>query len=240
MWLNKNHLVIQERLKRKQLNIVVTGGSKGLGRSLAKEFTLFGDNVTILSRSNGYNISDKVQLRETIDKIAPIDIWINNAAVSGGYNTLQDTSIDKIEEIILTNFLGTCLATKIIYDIMKKQISGGSIYNIAGAGSNGFPTPKFAVYGATKAGISQFTRSIQIEACDKVKLSMVSPGMMMTDLLTENLDPVILNKIKPFISDPEDVGKHLAGKIRESYYLMNTTKIEYFKFNFRKIFEKLI
>ena len=61
---------------------------------------------------------------------------------------------------------------------------------------------------------------------------MVSTGMMMTDLLTENLNPVILNKIKLFVSDPEDVGKHLAGKIRKSYYTMNTNAINYFNLNF--------
>ena len=120
---------------------------------------------------------------------------------------------------------------------------GLAIYNIAGAGSNGFSTPNFAVYGATKAGISQFTRSFQSEiaaaaADEKVTTSMVSPGMIMTDLLIENLDKRIFEKIKPFISDPEVVGQNLAGKIRNSYYNADSCKIDYLTLDV--IFEKLV
>ena len=245
MWLlHKNRPIVQERLKHKQLNVVITGGSKGLGKSLAKEFESFGDHVTVLSRSSGYNgfscdVSNKTQLQHTINKVGkPIDIWINNAAQSGGYNLLEDTSIEKIEEIILTNLVATCVASKIVYEIMKNQPSGGAIYNIAGAGSNGFATPNFAIYGATKAGITQFTKSFRSEINEKVNINMVSPGMMMTDLLIENLDLAILEKIEPFISNPEVVGKNLASKIRNSYYNAETCRIDYL--TLETVLEKLV
>ena len=57
--------------------------------------------------------------------------------------------------------LGTILATKVATEIIKNQSKSGHIINLAGAGSNGQSSYYYSAYGASKAGIVQFTRTIQ-------------------------------------------------------------------------------
>lgn len=59
-----------------------------------------------------------------------------------------------------------------------------------GAGADGSPTPQYAAYGATKAGVAHLIKSLLAEqskeARKKVKLHTLSPGMVLTELLLEN------------------------------------------------------
>jgi chlorophyll(ide) b reductase len=91
-----------------------------------------------------------------------------------------------VEDIIDTNIKGSILSTKHAVDLIMQSKQIGHVFNIAGAGSNGMPTSNYAVYGATKAGISQFTKTLQKELHkNDIGIHIISPGMMITDLLVE-------------------------------------------------------
>ncbi len=221
-----------ERMKNKTLNVVITGGSRGLGKTLAIEFEKNKANVCVLSRSkielnNIKNIQCDVSKVSEIknalniikDTYPTIDIWINNAGISGGYRPIIDLSDKNVEDIINTNLLGTSLCCKSVYDFMSKQRSGGAIFNLAGAGSDGGATPQYSVYGSTKAAIVQFTKSLQQEWKESnVDIHVISPGMMVTDLLLENMNDNIYEHIEFLLKHPEDVARLLVPRIKNVYY----------------------
>lgn len=247
--INRTNLQLDRQVKNK-LNVVITGGTRGLGRAFANEFTKKGDNVFILSRSQKdinelsnennkiigkqCNIQDINELKyvinnDILNEFNTIDIWINNAGVSGGSRELIELDDTKIEDIINTNLLGTCISCKYMYEIMSTQNTGGSIFNLAGAGSNGTSTPNYSVYGATKAGIIQLSKSLQKEwEKSNVDLHIISPGMMLTELLTDNISNETLEFIEFLCSHPELVALQLVPKIRKTYY--NVHEKQYIKF----------
>lgn len=206
----------------KQLNIVITGGSRGLGSALSHHMSRRGHNVIILSRYSRIpcDVGDPYQIQNAISKItSPIDIWINNAGQSGGSNKLLDLDNQSIENIIKTNILGTTVCCKEAFKVMREQPNGGAIFNLSGAGSDGLPTPNYAVYGATKAAINQLTRSLQNEWKDTdVNLHMISPGMMFTDLLLKNMDDQTYKTIEFICDAPDTVAKDIVPQIEEIYY----------------------
>lgn len=234
----RNALKLQ-RSQRESLNVVITGGTRGLGRAFAEEFSRYGDQVFVLARNpvdiaslmktqpsiQGFpcDVGDKLDLHRNLKAITSmvdgIDIWINNAGISGGSRNLLDLADETIEDIVKTNLFGTCMTCKFVHEVMIKQPQGGAIFNLAGAGSDGSPTPSYPVYGASKAGIVQLSKSLQKEWKDtNVDVHIISPGMMLTDLLMDNL-PIDTMKVIDFLcSHPEIVALHLVPRIRNAYF----------------------
>lgn len=215
----------EERYNKKQLNVVITGGSCVLGKAFANEFAKKGDNVckdNYLINGKQCDIKNKDELQYVINndilkKFNTIDIWINNAGVSGGSRPLLDLDDNKIEDIINTNLVGTCISCKYMYEIMNLQNTGGSIFNLAGAGSDGSASPLYSIYGSTKAGIVQLSRSLQNEWKNtNVDLHVISPGMMLTDLLTENANDEVIKFVHFLCTQPELVAMHLVPTVRRT------------------------
>lgn len=248
------------RLQKTNLNVVITGGTRGLGKSMVNEFAKR-DNVFVISRSQDdidlmcqknkkiqgiqCDVSNKTRLISCINdnilnKFDNIDIWINNAGISGGSRKITELDDDKIENIISTNLLGTSICCKNVFEIMKKQDTGGSIFNLAGAGSNGTATPLYSVYGSTKAAIVQLSRSLQKEWKDtNVDLHIISPGMMLTELLLENNTDKTIEFIKFLCTNPDIIAEEIVPKIRDTYY--NNYDKQYIKYlTLYRIIEKFI
>ncbi|KAJ6801287.1 chlorophyll(ide) b reductase NOL, chloroplastic [Iris pallida] len=171
-------------------NVLITGSTKGIGYSLAKEFLKAGDNVIVCSRSAD-RVESAVQnlkqefgehcvwgtvcdVREGKDvkalvsfareKLNYIDIWINNAGSNAySYKPLAETTDDDLMEVVATNTLGLMICCREAINMMLNQPRGGHIFNIDGAGSDGRPTPRFAAYGATKRSVVHLTKSLQAE-----------------------------------------------------------------------------
>lgn len=98
-----------------------------------------------------------------------------------------DASPEDAIEIIETNVLGTMLGIREAIRVMRDQETGGHIWSMDGAGADGNPTPRFAVYGATKRSLAQFNKSIRAElksmGLNKIGVHDLSPGMVTTELL---------------------------------------------------------
>lgn len=228
--------VRQMREFKKELNVVITGGSRGFGRYLAEEFVKKNHRVVTISRrplsdSVSWNhviadISSTKQLSHAFDDAMflhgdRIDIWINNAAMSGGYKSFVDFEDKEIQDIIAINLTAPMFFTKKAFDIMSMQCTGGDVFNIVGAGSNGKGTPNFALYGATKAGIKQFSMTLHKELeHNTTQIHLLSPGMMDTDLLMKSLPINIKELIAPFVTKPEAVAQELIDGILQTYYDM--------------------
>ena len=64
-----------------------------------------------------------------------------------------DFTPQQLQRVVSTNMTGTLLCTRAAMQVMQKQEGGGHIFNMDGAGADGMPTPQYAAYGATKAGM---------------------------------------------------------------------------------------
>lgn len=225
--------------------IVITGSTRGIGFGLADAFLERGCAVVISGRvSESVNhaveelsskhdpacvmgqpcdVTDYQQLQAlwdaTANRFEHIDIWINNAGLGNIYRPAWLQTPEQMESIISTNVLGTMYGTTVAYRAMLQQ-NFGQIFNMLGAGSDGRTKQGMTIYGSSKAGIDYFTRSMLAEVSEDspVLLGTLSPGMVVTDLLTHAYeDPTELEKYKSIfniIADRvEAVSPWLADRI---------------------------
>ncbi len=187
---------------------VIIGSSSGIGFGLATEFLKRGFSVTISGRNvekldraeenliNNFSAeqinkqvcdvrfcSEIVALWNSANKrFGKVDIWVNNAGVGQDYIYVKDFKEETVNNLIDINIKGTINASRIVYN--KMQVQGfGAIYNMEGFGSDGRKMAKLSIYGTTKAALTYFTKSfIKETKNDNVIVSLISPGMVITDL----------------------------------------------------------
>ncbi|GLI58802.1 hypothetical protein VaNZ11_000568 [Volvox africanus] len=249
---------------RQPITVIITGGSRGLGKAMAREFLAAGDRVLITSRTQEAVDVAVSELREEVaagtlgtrgsvdddedagggksypqvvgvvcDVSEPaavaaveaaalkafgrVDAWVNNAAYSGSFRFMVEQCDEQIEQVVYTNLLGTLLCTRQAISLFDRQREGGHVFNIDGAGADGFPTPNYAAYGATKAGITQLTATLQRElAGTPVRLHTVSPGMILTDLLLEGASTANKQAFNILCEHPETVAAFLVPRIKSA------------------------
>jgi NAD(P)-dependent dehydrogenase (short-subunit alcohol dehydrogenase family) len=187
---------------------VVTGGSRGLGSAIARLYGSEGARVVIASRSStavaeavdalrhdgidasgqacDVSVRDEVdQLRQlALDTYGRLDIWVNNAGLSGVYGPAVDVPPDRFEAVVGTNVLGTYHGTISALEVLIPQGSG-HIVNILGRGDKN-PVPFQTAYAASKTWIRAFTLAIATENENTgVHIHALNPGLVQTDMLTQ-------------------------------------------------------
>ncbi len=187
-------------------NVVVTGGSRGLGLGIARKLSAEGYRVIALARTETSQltaamreaaagsfhfvpfdlaqIDDIATLVKTVRKqFGPIYGLVNNAAVSfGGALSLMHNS--KIEQMVRLNTLSPIVLTKYVVRSMMAD-GGGRIVNIASIiGFTGYSG--LAGYAATKASMLGFTRSLAREVGRTgINVNSVAPGFLDTEMTQE-------------------------------------------------------
>jgi len=189
---------------------LITGGSSGIGYSLARHLVLCGSSVVLLARNRdrlqsalteleqhrisssqvirtlAVDIQDGDSLQNALRDLigdAPIDILINSAGiVHPGY--FEEQSIEQITETININLLGAIRVTKAILPILRKR-GNGHIVNISSvAGFVG--VFGYAAYSGSKFGLWGFSESLRAEMKRyQVNVSVVFPPDTDTPMLTE-------------------------------------------------------
>ena len=182
--------------------VVVTGGSKGIGKSLALSFKRNGAQVIICSRNddefdslNKENIlavkadvtkeSDLNNLMHIVlEKYGHVDYWINNAGIWMPYSSIEETDWDRAHELIEVNLFGTIYGSKVALIQMRKQ-NFGVIVNILSvralggmAGASAYCASKYAANGFTKSLIKE------VEGTN-IKVLSVYPEKVKTNLFDE-------------------------------------------------------
>ena len=218
-------------------NVVITGGSSGIGKAVAGEFLRRGDNVIIASKNyikmkRTHNELNKIDscgqcYSYRFDVTRPkdcqklvnyatsvfdnVDIWINNAGTNGfKYAKLSEFDVHEYDNIVSANLLGTIYCCKYILPIFHNQMNG-TLVNLEGAGSNGLATPLYSVYGATKSGITQLTKSLRKEnEHDDVYICLLSPGMVLTNLLVSDADNQTKQIFNIFCEDTSTISKFIV------------------------------
>jgi short-subunit dehydrogenase len=194
--------------------VVITGATRGFGYAIAEAMLNAGAKVVISGRSEETltnamktleshgtvtgQISDVREegqvyalARFAVQSFGHIDIWINNAGYSSAAGLMIETPPGQAIDMFLANDMGTLYGSQaaLYFMLPRKE---GTLVNIYGNGSFLRPASPTGLYGATKAWLTSFTRSLSKEISGSgVKLIGFSPGMMLTDMLT---NPVVIGE----------------------------------------------
>lgn len=194
--------------------VVITGATRSFGYTIAEAMLKAGATVVISGRSEDAvgkaikslenlgtikgqicDVRQEAQVyalaRFAIQSFGHLDIWVNNAGYSAAASLMLETNPEQAVDMFLTNDMGTLYGSQAALYFMKPR-GEGTLVNMYGNGSFLRPASPTGLYGATKAWITSFTRSLAKELKGSgIKLIGFSPGMLMTDMLT---NPVVIGE----------------------------------------------
>jgi NAD(P)-dependent dehydrogenase (short-subunit alcohol dehydrogenase family) len=218
-------------------SILITGGSKGLGRALALSLSSMGAKVVLVARERAeldeavsavkrnsgvaFGISADVGDKESVYPIVgqaaalagPIDVLINNASTLGPLplRLLVDTDCEDFERVLEVNTVGPFRLIKAAAGPMIVR-GAGVIVNISSDAAVE-PYAGWGAYSASKAALDHLTRIAAVElAGTPVRFFSVDPGEMDTRMHADAMpdaDPASLKQ-------PEEVAEQIVSMIRHS------------------------
>ena len=185
---------------------IVTGGGRGLGRSVALAFGKQGAKVVLAARtleeidhvaeelrslkkeaiavptdvSNEDQVNHLVKM--TLEAFGTIDILVNNAGARGPIGPIHQISLSDWEETLKVNLTGAFLCTKAVLPVLMEKREG-KIINVA---TTLTPRPNLTPYMVAMAGLIHFTKQLSRELKDyNVQVNVIHPGVMDTRMQEE-------------------------------------------------------
>ncbi|WP_165856420.1 SDR family NAD(P)-dependent oxidoreductase [Marinobacter sp. JSM 1782161] len=193
---------------------LITGSTKGIGRSIAEEMARAGAKVVISSRKpdvcekvagelteQGFeaiaipcHVGRKDDLQNLVDKTLSawgrIDVLVCNAATNPVYGPTQEMTDDAWDKIMDTNVKGTFWLTKMVLPHMAERGDGQVILLSSIAGIRG--NTVIGTYGVSKAAEAALARNLAVEWGPKgIRVNSIAPGLVRTDFA------------KALVEDPE-------------------------------------
>jgi NAD(P)-dependent dehydrogenase (short-subunit alcohol dehydrogenase family) len=185
--------------------VLVTGGSRGLGREMAFAAARCGADVIIASRKYDACVATADEIAATTgrtafpyqvhvgrwdeldglvdavcDRFGRLDVLVNNAGMSPVYDKLTDVSEKLFDAVVNLNLKGPFRLSALIGERMVAA-GGGSIVNVSTHGSLR-PHPSFIPYAASKAGLNAMTEGLALAFGPTVRVNTLMPGPFLTDI----------------------------------------------------------
>eukprot|EP01138_Halocafeteria_seosinensis_P015568 gb/GECG01015887.1/.p1 GENE.gb/GECG01015887.1/~~gb/GECG01015887.1/.p1 ORF type:complete len:270 (+),score=28.56 gb/GECG01015887.1/:1-810(+) len=194
------------------MNVLIIGGSKGIGRTLAQQCLQLGHRVAVTSRSasKAQQVAEElgsehqnatirglecdVSHPESIKSVfeahksdfPQLDAFVHCAGEATN-GLLLRSSDETIEHSLRVNLHGSIYSTRHAVQRMIRQKSGGSIVCV-GSAAGSLGNRGQSVYSASKSGLSGFVKSVAAEvATRKVRVNLVEPGLVETEMLSQSL-----------------------------------------------------
>lgn len=223
----------------KDLVVVITGASSGVGKAMALEFASYGTKLILGARrkealdelvaeckesgSIAQGIVTDMRVSQDVQVLAKaayefggsIDVWINNAGVLAA-GALDETPAIINENVIRTNLLGYMNGAQEALPYFKIQKHGILINNISIGGW--FPVPYATAYSASKFGLRGFSEALKGELSDYPDIHVVDiyPGFLDTPGIQHaaNYTGKVLKPAPP-VSDPREVARAVIKLVQQ-------------------------
>lgn len=184
--------------------VLITGGSRGLGRAMSLGFAERGANIAIISRKiesceetarevealggrafpYAAHVGNWDDLDSMVDAVyaefGKVDVLINNAGMSPLYPSLDEVTEELFDKVIGVNLKGPFRLSANVGKRMA-EAGGGSIINISSTASVK-ASPNSEPYGAAKSGLNAITRSFAYALGPNVRVNCIMAGPFLTDI----------------------------------------------------------
>ncbi|BBX19775.1 short-chain dehydrogenase [Mycolicibacterium duvalii] len=185
--------------------VLVTGGSRGLGREMAFAAARCGADVVIASRKYDACVATAEEITaETgraalahqvhvgrwdeldglvdaaYDRFGKVDVLVNNAGMSPLYDSLSSVTEKLFDSVLNLNLKGPFRLSVLVGERMVAD-GGGAIVNVSTHGSLR-PDPSFIPYAAAKAGLNAMTEALALAYGPTVRVNTLMPGPFLTDI----------------------------------------------------------
>jgi NAD(P)-dependent dehydrogenase (short-subunit alcohol dehydrogenase family) len=189
------------------MNILVTGGGRGIGRAIALAFAEPGSVVAIASRTRAeldetaraiatrgatpialaVDVTDEDAVARAFDDVRAttpiIDVVVNNAGVGGG-QPIHESDTASWRRILDTNVLGTFLVTR---EAVPMLSDGGRVINMSSVLGR-FGVAGYTAYCASKHAVIGFTRALALELVKRrITVNAICPGWVETDMAAQGM-----------------------------------------------------
>ena len=191
--------------------VLVTGGSRGLGREMCLAFAAAGASVAVASRKleacehlvaslpagpgahhSAYacHVGRWADLDELVETVyadhGRVDVLVNNAGIAPLYPSLAEVSEDLFDKVIAVNLKGPFRLTALVGRRMA-EAGGGAVVNISSVAAIR-PTPNELPYAAAKAGLDALTSGFALAYGPNVRVNAIMAGPFLTDI-SRDWDP---------------------------------------------------
>ncbi|HWU32177.1 MAG TPA: SDR family oxidoreductase [Marmoricola sp.] len=172
--------------------VLVTGGNRGVGLGISRQFIAAGATVVTCARSEAQAVGaahytcdvrdpDAVGalVSRIVDQHGALDVLVNNAG-GAPYALAADGSDNFHAKIIGLNLLAPLTMMRAANAVMQRQADGGAIVNVSSVSALR-PSPGTSSYGAAKAGLDSLTTTLGVEWAPKVRVNAINVGLVRTE-----------------------------------------------------------
>lgn len=208
--------------------VVITGGTKGLGRAMALSFIKNNSKVIVCSREENKpesleenilwikaDVIKENEMKDLADKVVEkfgrIDIWINNAGVLYTFSKNEFIDMYKAHEMFDVNFFGTVFGCRNAIKYMAHDGKSVIVNIISTAGLDSTRSVGHKLYASSKWAVRGFLQAFQFENSDlKIKFISIYPGEIKTDIFGERKP----EKYNEFM-EPEFVAEKIVDNLKK-------------------------
>lgn len=207
--------------------VIITGGSRGIGRAAVRRFAAQGDQVYFLYEKSeeaarqlaqetgavaiSCDITDAAHVEEVFGRFSTVDVLINNAGIAD-YHPINWTEPEVFRRVMDVNVTGAFLCAKAVLPAMLRRQAGvilnmSSMWGLVGASCE-------VAYSASKAAVIGLTKALAKELGPSgIRVNAVAPGVIATDMM-KTITPEVMEALRqdtPLerLGQPEDVANTL-------------------------------